>query len=75
MQGKPGPGDMVILTGLPSGFTDDLPAEDQKAILERIGQPVLLESFDEDGRAELAFEDSEGVIHYIYVDPQFLRPI
>jgi hypothetical protein len=72
--GKAKPGEMVILTGLPSGFVDDLPPEDQKAITERIGQPVLLESFDDDGRAELEFVDSEGVIHFVYVDPQFIRP-
>ena len=39
-QGKAKPGEMVILTGLPSGFVDDLPPEDQKAITESIGQPV-----------------------------------
>ena len=61
------------MTGLPSGFVDDLSPEDQKAITERIGHPVLLESFDDDGRAELEFVDPEGVIHFIYVDPQFIR--
>jgi hypothetical protein len=64
---------MVILTGLPPGFVDDLPAEDQKAIAEIIGQPVRLEGFDDGGRAEVEFVDSEGVTHFLYVDPQFVR--
>jgi hypothetical protein len=75
MQRRAKPGEMVILTGLPAGFVDDLPPEDQKAITQIIGQPVRLEGFDDDGRAEVEFTDSKGVFHFLYVDPRFIRPV
>jgi hypothetical protein len=28
--------------------------------------------YEDDGRAELEFMDTEGVIHIIYVDPKFI---
>ena len=52
----------VILKALPSGFLDDLPVEDQRAISEIVGKPVMLNEYDADGRAELEFTDSEDVI-------------
>ena len=67
------PGGKVILAEVPTGLLTDLPSEDQKAILEIIGKPILFVGLD-DGRAELEFTDDEGVIHFIYVDPKFLRP-
>jgi len=69
----PEPGDFVILTKLPPGFVDDLPESDQIAIRAIVGKPVLLGSYDEDGRAELYFTDAEGSFHWIYVDPTFIR--
>ena len=66
------PGERVVLTELPAGLIDGLPEEDQRAIVEIIGKPVLLEGFDDDGRAELEFVDSEGTIHFIYVDPKLI---
>jgi hypothetical protein len=63
----------VILRALPPGFLDDLPAEDQRAISEMVGKPVMLNEYDADGRAELEFADSEDVIHFIYVDPKFIE--
>lgn len=69
---KPKPGDMVVLIELPPGLLDDLPPEDQQAINEVVGKPILLRKYDEDGRAELAFKDSAGTFHYIYVDPAFI---
>ena len=69
----PKPKDFVILTKLPPGFVDDLPKSDQIAIREIVGKPVLLESYDEDGRAELYFTDAEGTFHWIYVNPIFIR--
>jgi hypothetical protein len=65
----------VVLQDLPPGLIDGLPEEDQKAITEIVGKPVLLESFDDDRRAELRFVDSRGVIHFIYVDPEFIRAL
>ncbi len=70
---KPRPGDKVVLTRLPPGFLDDLPVEDQRAISDAVGKPIVLNEYDEDGRAELEFTDDEGVIHFIYVDPNFIR--
>src|SRR6185437_14117056 len=47
------------------GFVNDLPIEDQKAISEIVGKPILLTEYDNHGRAELKFTDSEGVIQFI----------
>ena len=74
MHRKAKPGERVVLTELPAGLVDGLPAEDQRAIAEIIGKPVLLEGFDDDGRAELEFVDSEGTIHFIYVDRKLIKP-
>jgi hypothetical protein len=68
------PGSSVILTKLPPGLLRGLPTEDQRAIREIVGTPVLLESYDEDGRAVLVFIDSDEVSHSIFVDPKFVEP-
>lgn len=68
------PGDLVILKAVPPGFLDDLPAEDKKAISEVVGKPIVFNEYDDDGRAELEFKDSAGVIHCIYVAPNFITP-
>jgi hypothetical protein len=70
---RPKPGEKVILTALPSGFIDDLPEEDQRAISAVVGKPILLNKYDRDGRAELEFTDSRNTIHTIYVNPRFIR--
>ncbi|HEY1423748.1 MAG TPA: hypothetical protein VGF20_09860 [Candidatus Acidoferrum sp.] len=72
---KPQPGDSVILLGLPPKFLDDLPEEDQMAISAKIGKVVRLEEYDELGRAELSFHDSDGNGHSIWVYPQFYRTL
>jgi hypothetical protein len=69
---KPTSGETVILTEVPPGMLDDLPAEDQEAITEIVGKPVLLVEYDEDGRAELEFQDRNGNFHFIYVSPEFI---
>jgi hypothetical protein len=71
---KPKPGDTVILTGLPSGFLNDLPSEDQRAVSQVLGKPVVLKDYDEDGRAELEFADCDGVTHFIFVSTDAIRP-
>jgi hypothetical protein len=71
---KPQPGRKVILKALPPGFVNDLPEGDQRAILAVVGTPIMLNEYERDGRAELEFTDSEGTIHFIYVDPKFLGP-
>jgi hypothetical protein len=54
---KPKPGDMVVLTAVPPGLLDGLPQEDQHAITAMVGKPVLLVGYDDDGRAEVCFDD------------------
>ena len=70
---KPKPGESVVLTQIPQGMLDDLPPEDQRAIIEVVGKPILLNEYDDAGRVELEFKDSEGQIHYIFVAPEFIR--
>jgi hypothetical protein len=48
---KPNPGDLVVLMAIPDGFLDDLPDEDQQAIKDIVGKPVLLNEYDDAGRA------------------------
>ncbi len=72
-QNKPKPGDPVVLTEVPPGLLDGLPMEDQRAISEVVGKPILLTEYDDEGRAELKFTDRDGVIHFIYVSPNIIR--
>jgi hypothetical protein len=65
-------GQKVVLKALPPQFLDDLPVGDQHAISTAVGKPITLNGYEDDGRAELEFTDSEGVIHIIYVDPKFI---
>jgi hypothetical protein len=69
---KPRPGQKVVLIGLPEGFIDDLPEDDQRAITAALGKPIILHGYDEDRRAELEFADNQDVIHTIYVDLRFV---
>jgi len=66
------PGDKVVLGTVPPGLLRGLPREDQKAIREIVGKPVLLEEYDDDGRAVLTFTDSENMEHSIFVRPEFI---
>jgi hypothetical protein len=72
---------MVSLTSLPPGLVDGLPQEDQDAIVAILGKPVLLVGYDEDGRAELHFDDPfdtrtdhHSHSHSIWVAPEFVKP-
>jgi len=65
----------VALTELPPGLVDGLPEEDQHAIVQTVGEPLLLTEYWDDETAELEFTDSAGVIHFIYVSPAFIRPV
>ena len=60
----------VKLLGLPPGFVDDLPQEDQWALLAAVGKDVSFNGNDEYGRAELEFKDNRGIWHSIYLDPR-----
>ena len=70
---KPEPGERAILTAIPPGLLDDLPLEDQQAITEIVGKPIVLRAYDEDGRAELEFGDRNGIFHVVYVKPDFIK--
>jgi hypothetical protein len=70
---KPTPGTLVMLVELPPGMLDDLPLEDQKAIFDAIGKPMLVNEYDDAGRAELEFKDCDGIVHFIYVGSEFIR--
>ena len=70
---EPKPGEWVVLTEVPPGMLDDLPFGDQQAIVEVVGKPIVLRGYDDDGRAELEFEDRDGNGHVIFVDLRFIR--
>jgi hypothetical protein len=70
---EPKPGEWVVLTEVPPRMLDDLPLEDQQAIVEAVGKPIVLRGYDDDGRAELEFEDRGGNGHVIFVDLRFIR--
>jgi hypothetical protein len=70
---KAKPGRMVVLTRVPPGLLRGLPKRDMKAISAIVGKRILLVGYDDDGRAELKFTDSDDVIHFIYVNPTFIR--
>ena len=70
---NPKPGDSVVLTEVPPGLLEGLPSEDQTAIVEVVGKQVLLVGYEDDGRAELEFTDEHGTIHFIFVNPTFIR--
>jgi hypothetical protein len=67
---KPQPGDTVVLIEVPPGLLDDLPIEDQQAINEVVGKPVLLNEYDDAGRAELEFKDRNGDFHFNLSEPR-----
>ena len=76
---KPQPGDTVVLTAVPPGLLDGLPQEDQHAITAIVGQPVRLVGYDDDGRAEIFFDDPFDIgtdpdshTHSVWVPPAFL---
>jgi len=72
---EPKPGEWVVLTEVPPGMLDGLPVEDQQAIVEVVGKPIVLNEYDDAGRAELEFKDGDGNFHFIFVDPRFIRAV
>jgi len=78
---RPHEGEQVILLALPPEFLDGLPDEDQRAITAMVGKPVMLVGYDEDGRAELHFDDpfdprteESSHTHSIWVGLEFYPP-
>lgn len=72
---RPESGTTVVLASVPPGLLDGVPQGDQEAIAAIVGQAVRLVDYDDVGRAELEFTDKRGDIHYIYVKPEYLRPV
>ncbi len=72
---------MVVLVGLPPGFLEDLPIEDQIAIRRMVGKPMKFIEItsvvcrgERIERTELEFyEEQRGVGHSLFVDPGFIR--
>ena len=56
----------MILKGVPDGFLDDLPANDQQAIRAAIGQHVTVLTVDP-VLVEVEFVDGDGDTHTIWV--------
>jgi hypothetical protein len=79
---RPQAGEPVIFVAVPPGLLDGLPGEDQRAIVAMVGKPVTLVGYDEDGRAELEFDDPfrprtehASCTHTIGVRPEFIARI
>jgi hypothetical protein len=68
-------GNAVVLMEVPPGLFDDLPPDDQEAISEVVGKPIMLKEYDDAGRAGLEFKDRNGDLHHIYVSPRFISPV
>jgi hypothetical protein len=77
--GSPHASKQVIFLALPPGLVDGLPEEDQRAIIAMVGKLVMLVGYDEDGRAELEFDDpftgNSSHTHTIWVAPEFIAPV
>jgi hypothetical protein len=69
----PKPGTRVVLAKEPPDLLYGLPVNERNAISEIIGKPVLLVDYDADGRAELEFTDRNKTLHFIYVDPIYIK--
>ena len=71
---RPRAGEMVVLVAVPPGLLDGLPDEDCRAIAAIVGKPLALAGWDEDGRAELHFDDPFDAqsTHSIWVQPEFI---
>jgi hypothetical protein len=72
-------GEQVIFLALPPRLLDGLLEEDERAIIAMVGKPVTLVGYDEDGRAELFFDDpftdDSSHTHSIWVAPEFIAPV
>ena len=63
----------MILLEAPPALVEGLPSEDQRAIAEVVGKPILFVGYEETGRAELEFTDGHGEIRSIYVSPEIIK--
>ena len=51
---EPKPGEWVVLTEVPLGMLGDLPSEDQQAIVEVVGKPIVLRGSTTTGEQSLS---------------------
>jgi hypothetical protein len=70
---KPKPGSRVIITKVPPDLLLGMTEKEQNVISEILDKPVLLVDYDADCRAELSFRDRNKSLHFIYVDPIFIK--
>lgn len=68
-------GDTVLYEEAPVSLLRNLPAEDQEAIKFQAGKPMEILAFDQYGYVELEFFASDGAIHTIWIQPEFLYKI
>ena len=48
---------------------------EQEAVAEILEKPVLLVGYDADCRAELSFRDRNKSLHFIYLDPVYIKAV
>lgn len=72
-QNRPKPGARVVIVKEPPDIMLGLPDHARIAISEILGKPILLTGYDADGRAELEFRDRNRSMHFIYVDPIYIK--
>lgn len=74
MRTHPKPGELVVLSSVPTTLIEGLPEDDQTAIREVIGKPVMFAALNY-GQAELEFKDRNGDDHTIWVDTHRIEAI
>jgi hypothetical protein len=68
-------GDTVEVCEIPDWLLSGLPAEDQAAIVGKVGTKVAVVGFDDYGHAELEFNKPENAPRTIWIDPRCLRKV
>ena len=61
-------GDTVTLQHVTQDLLRGLPAEDQRAIKQQVGEVLEIKGFNDQGYPELEFVDDAGVHHTIWVE-------
>lgn len=68
-----GIGDLALLLSLPAGFTAELPQSEAADVRAQVGQTLTIESFSQEGLAELEFTGPSGHAHWIWVPTACLK--
>jgi hypothetical protein len=72
---RPKPGTRVIIHDVSPDLLLGMPEREQKALSEIRDKPVLLVGYDADYRAELSFRDRNKSLHFIYLDPIYIKAV